>query len=149
MMTPSELPSCNVESARGAAGTETSPASKARAHLRRSAAFVTAGMLTASVLTAPGYCQVGGAAGPAAANRGQIPAAVTADTLSCKQLKDSLQSAGTLTIISGQKAWGETFYGPGVPQCEFWSRPMFEFVTASDGPCGVGYVCAQRVTGGR
>jgi len=86
--------------------------------------------------------------GPASAYRPQAAAPIDAQAVSCKDLKDKLQSAGTLDIASGQRAWGETFHGPGVPQCEFWQRPQFMYVSASDGSCGVGYVCAQRVTGG-
>ena len=129
--------------------TEIRPTSRAHARTWRVAAFVTAGMVSANGLVAPGYGQVVGAPGPVAASGPQAPALVAADTLSCKQLKDRLERAGTLTLVSEQRGWGETFYGPDVPQCEFWSRPTFQYVTANDGPCGVGYICAQRVTGGR
>ena len=148
-MTAWDLSSGNGKRARGTAGRQNSPTSKSRARRRVIATFVATGMLSLSALMGPSYGQVVGPAGPPVTNRGQPPALVTADSLSCKQLKDSLQSAGTLNIVSGQRSWGDTFYGPGVPQCEFWSRPMFQYVTANDGPCGVGYICAQRVTGGR
>ena len=87
-------------------------------------------------------------AGPAAAYRPQAAAPIDAQAASCKELKDKLQSAGTLDIASGHRAWGETFHGPGVPQCEFWARPVFSYVNTNDGACGVGYICVQRVTGG-
>ena len=104
------------------------------------------------VLMSPSYGDIGALvaqAGPASAYRPQVPGPINAEAVSCKSLKDTLQSAGTLDILTEQRGWGETFYGPGVPQCQFWQRPEFMYVRANDGACGVGYVCAQRVTGGR
>ena len=86
---------------------------------------------------------------PIAGERVQGPATVNASTASCKELKDKLQSTGTLNIVVGDRGWADTFYGPAVPQCQFWSKPMFSFVNSNDGSCGVGYVCVDRITGGR
>ena len=121
---------------------------------RRSAIALSAAAVTLSIIAAtlPSYGEPGQVVAqviPGAAYSPQDSAPVVAETLSCTQLKDRLQSAGTLDIVSGQRNWPETFYGPGVPQCQFWQRPQFMYVTTNDGSCGVGYVCAQRVTGGR
>src|SRR5262249_34018572 len=117
----------------------------------RIATAIVAAAVSMIVLTSLSYGQTGQVAAPPrpAATNPADPPSVNAATLSCKELKDKLQSAGTLSIIPGQRPWPETFYGPGVPQCQFWQRPMFSFVNASDGNCGVGYICADRVTGGR
>ena len=112
---------------------------------------VAAGTLSMLVPTTPVYGDIGqfvAQASPAAAYRPQDPAPINAQAVSCKELKDKLQSAGTLDIVSGQKSWSETFYGPGVPQCQFWQRPQFMYVSTNDGSCGAGYICVQRVTGG-
>jgi len=109
-------------------------------------------MLSMIVLTTPIYGDTGelvAQAGPAAAYRSQDAAPINAAGVSCKELKDKLQGTGKLDVLSGQKGWGETFYGPGVPQCQFWQRPQFMYVSTNDGACGLGYICAQRVTAGR
>jgi len=62
-------------------------------------------------------------------------------TLSCDALKDRLQRMGAL-YVTGRQGWGETFYS--VPQCEFWATPSFEYVSASDGACGLGYLCQWK-----
>ena len=113
---------------------------------------VAAGALSMVVPAFPSYGEPGQVVAqisPGAAYRSQDPAPVVAETVSCKQLKDSLQSAGTLDIVSGQNSSPETFHGPEVPQCQFWQRPQYMYVSANDGACGLGYICAQRVTGGR
>ena len=77
------------------------------------------------------------------------PAAYRADesppldprTLSCAALKDRLQRLGALHV-TGRQGWGEMFYSR--PQCEFWATPSFEYVTASDGGCGLGYLCQWK-----
>jgi len=50
-----------------------------------------------------------------------------------------------MTILAGPKgAWGDTFYGPAVPQCPFWQIPQFTYVPARDRLCGVGYICIDK-----
>ena len=68
------------------------------------------------------------------------------NTTSCQELKSRLRDSGTLTLVSGPRGWGDTYYAR-IPRCEFWQRPVFSFVTASDGWCGVGYICAAKVMG--
>jgi len=89
--------------------------------------------------------QIVAAADPVEANRAQVPASVNSENVSCKELKDKLESAGSLTILSGPKGWGDTFYGPRVPQCQFWTRPVFSYVSTRDGLCGVGYICVEKL----
>ena len=76
-------------------------------------------------------------------------APINAATVSCSELRENLQRAGTLTIVTQPRGWADTYYGPGVPQCEFWLKPKFSYVSANDGACGVGYTCVDRVTAGR
>ena len=77
----------------------------------------------------------------------QYPAPVNPETLSCNALKAKLQSTGQLTILVGTRGgWGDTFYGPGVPRCQFWQMPLFTYVRANDGLCGVGYVCVEKIS---
>jgi hypothetical protein len=50
-----------------------------------------------------------------------------------------------MSILSGPRgAWGDTFYGPAVPQCPFWQVSQFTYVRARDGLCGVGYICIDK-----
>ena len=114
-----------------------------------SVAAGTFSMIVLTTLSSGDTGQVVAQAGPAATYRPQDPAPLVAATVSCKELKDRLQSAGTLDIVPEQKSWSETFYGPEVPQCQFWQRPQFMYVNTNDGSCGLGYICVQRVTGGR
>jgi hypothetical protein len=79
------------------------------------------------------------------ANRLQVPVTVDPQELSCRELKERLNRAGTLTILSGPRGSGDTFYGPRVPQCQFWTRPLFSFVNTRDGLCGVGYICVEKL----
>jgi len=77
----------------------------------------------------------------------QHPAPVDPGTLSCAALKGKLQAAGELTILSGPNGgWGDTFHGPAVPRCEFWQMPVFTYVKTSDGLCGVGYICVEKMS---
>ena len=78
----------------------------------------------------------------------QGPAAdgpVDPQSLSCNDLKARLRSAGAMSILSGPRGgWGDTFYGPAVPRCQFWQMPQFTYVRARDGLCGVGYICVDK-----
>jgi len=50
-----------------------------------------------------------------------------------------------MSILSGPRgSWGDTFYGPAVPRCQFWQMPQFTYVRARDGRCGVGYICVDK-----
>jgi hypothetical protein len=85
--------------------------------------------------------------GPAADNGQQNPAPVNPASLSCDALKAQLNAAGELSILSGPKgAWGDTFYGPAAPRCQFWQMPVFTYVRAGDGLCGVGYICVEKLS---
>jgi len=67
------------------------------------------------------------------------------ESLSCTELKGQLKTAGELSILSGPRGgWGDTFYGPAVPRCQFWQMPQFTYVRARDGLCGVGYICVEK-----
>ena len=104
------------------------------------------------LMSAPAHSQTGhvvAAVDPVATYRAENRPPVNSETVSCRQLKDDVQRAGGLSILSEPKRWPETFYGPEVPQCDPWSRPMFSYVKTNDGACGVGYICAPRITGGR
>ncbi|HET9751090.1 MAG TPA: hypothetical protein VFS06_17485 [Casimicrobiaceae bacterium] len=62
-------------------------------------------------------------------------------------MKSKLNAAGEMSILSGPRgAWGDTFYGPAVPRCQFWQMPVFTYVKARDGLCGVGYICVEKLT---
>ena len=74
------------------------------------------------------------------------PPPINTDTSSCNELKSTLQSSGALTLVSGPRGWGDTYYAR-VPQCQFWQRPLFSYVTANDGLCGVGYICTAKFSG--
>jgi len=79
--------------------------------------------------------------GTTAAYRAEEGPPLDPRTLSCDALKDRLQRTGVL-YVTGRQGWGETFYS--VPQCEFWAKPSFEYVSASDGACGLGYLCQWK-----
>ena len=85
------------------------------------------------------------AADVAAPTSPQVPATVNPQDFSCNDLKDRLATAGSLTILAGPRGYGDTFYGPRVPQCQFWQRPTFSFVRSRDGLCGVGYICVEKM----
>jgi hypothetical protein len=74
-----------------------------------------------------------------------LPESVDPRNFSCKDLKDKLASAGSLTILAGPRGYGDTFYGPRVPQCQFWQRPAFSYVRTRDSLCGVGYICVDKL----
>jgi hypothetical protein len=83
--------------------------------------------------------------GPAPGNAQQTLAPVNPQSLSCNDLKAQLKSAGEMSILSGPRGgWGDTFYGPAVPRCQFWQMPQFTYVRARDGLCGVGYICVDK-----
>ena len=75
----------------------------------------------------------------------QMQASVNPQDFSCKDLKDKLAGAGSLTILAGPRGYGDTFYGPRVPQCQFWQRPTFSYVRTRDSLCGVGYICVDKL----
>jgi len=79
--------------------------------------------------------------GTPAAYRAEAGPPLDPRTLSCDALKDRRQRMGAL-YVTGRQGWGETFYS--VPQCEFWATPSFEYVSASDGACGLGYLCQWK-----
>jgi hypothetical protein len=101
------------------------------------------------LLTPPGFAQ---APQPRAADSpvpggAQARAPVNPQSLSCTDLKAQLNGAGELSILSGPKGgWGDTFYGPAVPRCQFWQMPQFAYVRARDGMCGVGYICVDKLS---
>lgn len=77
----------------------------------------------------------------------QDPAPVDPQSMSCSALKERLRSSGQLTILSGPRGgWGDTFYGPAAPRCQFWQMPQFQYVRARDGLCGVGYICVDKMS---
>jgi hypothetical protein len=94
------------------------------------------------------YGQAPAAPGDRAVRNGQqTPAPIDPVSLSCSALKTQLKAAGELSILSGPRgAWGDTFYGPAVPRCQFWQMPQFTYVRARDGLCGVGYICVEKLT---
>jgi hypothetical protein len=110
--------------------------------------LVTCIAAAALLLTCSSYGQGGqapAAAGPVPGNAQQTPAPVSPESLSCNDLKAELKSAGELSILSGPGGgWGDTFYGPAVPRCQFWQMPQFTYVRARDGLCGVGYICVEK-----
>lgn len=77
----------------------------------------------------------------------QNPAPINPEALSCNALKARLQTTGELNILVGPRGgWGDTFYGPAVPRCQFWQMPVFSYVRTSDGLCGVGYICVEKLS---
>ena len=107
-----------------------------------------AGCVTPALITSVSHAQTGeipGAGGPVPRNGQQDSAPVNPEALSCNALKAKLQTAGELSILSGpQGAWGDTFYA--VPRCQFWQMPVFTYVRAGDGLCGVGYICVDKLS---
>jgi len=104
----------------------------------------------ALVLTSGSYgqaAQAPAADSPAPAYREQTPAPVRPEGLTCNELKSQLKAAGQMSILSGPKgAWGDTFYGPEVPRCQFYQMPQFTYVRTRDGLCGVGYICIDKLS---
>src|SRR5438045_51354 len=99
-----------------------------------------AGCVTSTLIISVSHAQTGqipGAGGPFPLNGQQDSVPVNPEALSCNALKAKLQTAGELNILSGPNgAWGDTFYGPAVPRCQFWQMPVFTYVRAGDGLCG-------------
>src|SRR5678810_1337050 len=105
---------------------------------------------TAFLFTSASYGQAGqvpAADGPVPGNGQKAPAPVMPESLSCTELKGQLKTAGELSILSGPRGgWGDTFYGPAVPRCQFWQMPQFAYVRTRDGLCGVGYLCVDKLS---
>jgi len=115
----------------------------------RSCIALSAAAAAFSTIVLPGSsygatAQMIAASDPVTESRPQDAVPTDAESLTCKELKDRLASVGSLTIVSGARRWGDTFYGPRVPQCEFWKRPVFSFVRTRDELCGVGYICVEK-----
>jgi hypothetical protein len=113
--------------------------------------FVAACMAACAFLVATAsYGQAGQAPAASSAvppNAQQYPEPVNPAAVSCSALKARLQTAGELRILSGPRdAWADTFYGPSVPRCQFYQMPVFTYVRASDGLCGVGYICVDKLS---
>jgi hypothetical protein len=88
----------------------------------------------------PGDGRIPGNAQPARAP-------VDPQNVSCNDLKDQVKAAGELSILAGPRnGWGDTFYGPAVPRCQFYQMPQFAYVRARDGLCGVGYICIDKIS---
>jgi hypothetical protein len=101
--------------------------------------------VTAILVTSTASGQAPAAAGTTAVDAQPAAASVDPQSLSCKDLKAQLSAAGQMSILSGPRGgWGDTFYGPAVPQCPFWQAPQFTYVRARDGLCGVGFVCIDK-----
>jgi len=102
-------------------------------------------VLTSATYSQTGQAQAAGTTGPE--SREQTPAPLRPEDLSCNDLKAQLKAAGQLSILSGPRGgWGDTFYGPAVPRCQFWQMPQFTYVRARDGLCGVGYICIDKLS---
>ena len=107
-----------------------------------------AAMLSSVVMAQPGRGDTAAAIAAADAVEAipaRVPATVDPQDFSCQDLKDKLASAGPLTILAGPRGYGDTFYGPRAPQCQFWTRPAFSYVRTRDGLCGVGYICVEKM----
>lgn len=79
--------------------------------------------------------------------RGSIGAPLDPQTLSCSDLKAQIKSSGELNLLVGPRnGWGDTFYGPAVPRCQFYQMPQFAYVKARDGRCGIGYICIDKMS---
>jgi hypothetical protein len=104
----------------------------------------------AFLLTSASYAQIAqapGAGGSVPGNGPQTPAPVNPESMSCNDLKAELKTAGELSLLSGPRGgWGDTFYGPAVPRCQFWQMPQFTYVRTRDGLCGVGYICIDKLS---
>lgn len=122
------------------------PWTSSRAALR--CVCVAAGVATALFFTSVSYGQGGQpAATQSIPPNEQVNASVDPASESCTALKARLNAAGEMSILSGPRgAWGDTFYGPAVPRCQFWQMPVFTYVHARDGLCGVGYICVEKLT---
>jgi|SRR5947209_16004182 len=93
----------------------------------------------------PRQPEVVDAAAPRSAQQGSAP--VDPQTASCNDLKAEVKTTGELRILAGPRnGWGDTFYGPSVPRCQFYQMPRFAYVRARDGLCGVGYICVDKLS---
>lgn len=104
---------------------------------------------TALLLASASYGQTGQppAASGAVPGGSQTPEPVRPESLTCNELKAQLKAAGQLSILSGPRGgWGDTFYGPAVPRCQFYQMPQFTYVRTRDGLCGVGYICIDKIS---
>ena len=110
--------------------------------------ILTAGIAAiAFVFTSAGHGQAPNVPPAGAGNAVQNPAPVDPERVSCAALKAELNQAGERVILSRPRGgWGDTFYGPGVPRCQFWQMPQFTYVRTRDGLCGVGYICIDKLT---
>jgi len=94
-----------------------------------------------------GQARQGAVADSPAPGNAQAAASVDPQSLSCSDLKAQLKSSGELRILSGPRGgWGDTFYGPAVPRCQFYQMPQFAYVRTRDGLCGVGYLCVDKLS---
>ena len=114
-------------------------------------AFIAACMAACALLvTTASHGQAGqapAASSAVSANTPQNSEPVNPATVSCNALKGTLQNTGELRILSGPRgAWADTFYGPRAPRCQFWQMPVFTYVRTSDGLCGVGYICVDKLS---
>jgi hypothetical protein len=110
-------------------------------------ACITASAFLMTAASVAQVAQVPNASTAAASSTQQDPAPVDPQSMSCSALKDRLQSSGQLTILSGPRGgWGDTFYGPAAPRCQFWQMPQFQYVRTRDGLCGVGYICIDKMS---
>jgi hypothetical protein len=88
-----------------------------------------------------------GTAYPPVPGARQVAAPVDPQAVSCNDLKTQLKGAGEMSILVGPRGgWGDTFYGPSVPRCQFYQMPQFAYVRARDGLCGVGYICVDKMS---
>ena len=115
------------------------------------AKLLAACMAALAVVLAPaGYGQVAQPPGPSGSAPGyapQAPAPVDPQSLSCNDLKAELKTTGQLNLLYGPRGgWGDTFYGPAAPRCQFWQMPQFTYVRARDGLCGIGYICIDKLS---
>jgi hypothetical protein len=119
----------------------TTPSSTTPAVRTALAALAAAGML----ITPVAYAQSQPATD--APPPGSISAPLDPQTLTCNDLKTQMKSSGELNLLVGPRnGWGDTFYGPGVPRCQFYQMPQFAYVKARDGRCGIGYICIDKMS---
>jgi len=108
--------------------------------------FIAAAIGACTILLAPATFAQSGPATDAPAP-GSIRAPLDPGTLSCSDLKTQMKSSGELNLLVGPRnGWGDTFYGPGVPRCQFYQMPQFAYVKARDGRCGIGYICIDKMS---
>ena len=64
---------------------------------------------------------------PIETNGPEVPASVDAGNVSGTDLKDKLGECG-ITHHTRTERMGRYVHGPRVPQCQFWTRPVFSYV---------------------